>query len=220
MALSGHVKRKLDRIMLHQCLLKPAGNEFLMCTNAEAMLHGAYIHYDEMLCEWIRSGSADGEKGMGGRNDTHTKRAENDANHDNSRLYNLWPSKKSVRANNNPVRMGHWEDLVQYVAVGFTPSEQVLEICSKDVSEGGIFFYSEEEKAKIRGTNIIGCTDGQKFTRAIAYLFEIRYDVALSSEFNVSESPGAEAGVWIEEERRPRRLDLAGSLLHQLSTCS
>lgn len=193
MVLCDHVKRKLDRVMPHQCLLRPACNAFLMCTNAEANLHGAYLHYDDNLCEWIRSGSADGEKGMGGRNDTHRKRAENDTNHDNSRFYNLWPSTKSSRAINNPVRMGHWEDLTQYVAVGFTPSEQVLEVCSKDLSEGGIFFYSEEEKAKIRGTNINGCKDGQKFTRAIAYLFEIGYDIALSSEFNVSESPGAEA---------------------------
>ena len=193
MTLVDHVKRNLDRINSRQCILKRANNSFLMCTNKEALLQGAYLYFDANLEEWIRSGKQTGEKGMGGRNTEHVKRAESDTNPDDSRFYNWWPSIKSERAVDNPVRQGYFEDLVQYVAAGFNPTEDVLDVCCKDyVKESGIFFYSAEEKRKISGINFRGRTDKGKFMEAIAYLFELGYDLALSREFNVSRSPGFE----------------------------
>ena len=96
---------------------------------------------------------------------------------------------------------GHFEDLEQYVAVGFKPTEEVVSLCSKDYREGGIFLHTKEDEDKIRRTNLNGRPDSEKFLEFTAYLFELGYDLALSKEFNVSKSPGFEGfGLFMKEE--------------------
>ena len=78
---------------------------------------------------------------------------------------------------------------------------------SKDVSEGGLFLYSKEEKERIRRTNFNGKSEGKKFMQMIAYLFELGYDLALSRSHNVSQSPGFEGcGLIFDKKDFDRRV--------------
>ena len=115
-------------------------------------------------------------------------------NKDDSWFYNLFPSQKSIRSKVTNIE-GYFEDLTQYVSAGFD-GKQVAEsgVFAKDYSEGGIFFYTDMqkafiEKAKFRGekANIL------KYSEMVGYLFEVAYDLAICPSNNVSRSPGFEA---------------------------
>jgi len=193
MILFGHVKRDISRIGDTQCLLVQSHtNKYLVCTNDEGTLHGCYLYECSINLNWVRDGKATGKGGCVGRNDTHKKKAEADRNDDNSLFYDTFPSRLSSRANSSAAQ-GVFEDLVQFVAAGYSPNESVQNISMIDYSAGGVFFYTDFESFKIKGTNFKSCTsDGQRFMEMVAYLFELGYDLAQSTSCNTSESPGFE----------------------------
>ena len=127
-----------------------------------------------------------------------------DQNPINSLFYDTFPSEQSSRAN-NPIGEGYFEDLQQFVGFYFDMSdEEALKIFEKDFGNGGIFFYTPEEKDWIRRSNFAGKTsEPSKFAQMATYLFEITYNIALDRLLNVSESPGFEACGLLFEKRAP-----------------
>ena len=152
------------------------------------------LAYDENNEELVRAASASGEGGCVGRWGQHIKRVKSDINEPFSRFYDEYPDRTSVRSKRGNGKEGLFEHLTQYIAVGFD-SDAVAEskVFVKNRADGGIFFYSEEQKAKIRSCKFSGKPDVQKFSGMAAYLFELAYDLALSPSNNVSNSPGFEA---------------------------
>ena len=60
-----------------------------------------------------------------------------------SSFYHLYPSKESSRSTNK--RNGHFESLLQVVAVEFDPNSEQVNTLDKDYKHGGILSKREEE---------------------------------------------------------------------------
>ena len=189
-----HLKIDISCLDESRCLLaKPSQNVFLLVSNIEGTNFGCYLFFDTNGEVFIRSGSAAGDKGMVGRVEEHKKRAEMEQVDDGSRLYITWPSMKTLRSK-SCAKDGLFEYLVAYVGVAFGRDVVESGVLSKDFNDGGIFFHSQKDLARIRTANFSGAaTEEYKFLRMVAYLFELGYDVALGRKDNVSDSPGFEA---------------------------
>ena len=129
-----------------------------------------------------------------------------DANHDDMWFYDAFPHSASARSQSK-AKEGLFEYLQPYVGASFGDDARTLEILSKDVTEGGLFLYSKEEKERIRRTKFNGKSEDKKFMQMVAYLFELGYDLALSRIHNVSQSPGFEGcGLIFDKKEFDRRL--------------
>ncbi|KAL7536957.1 hypothetical protein ACHAXR_007505 [Thalassiosira sp. AJA248-18] len=203
MVLVRHTKNDISCLDDSQCLLaKPDDNNMLLCTNIERTLYGCYLFFNDNIGAYVRSGSAASKDGFGGRLPQHDKRAKSDRNDDGSRLYQCYPSIESVRSNNR-ARKGYWEHLTAYIGASFGDDVVSTGLLSKDYDEGGIFFYSEEEKERINNTKFSGKVGEAKYMQMIAYLMELGYDVALSLMDNISGSPGFEGcGLIFDKKKR------------------
>jgi len=102
----------------------------------------------------------------------------------------------------NELRLGCFEDLVQYCALGFCRNERHHhKLYSTEVE--GLFSWTNDVVCRIIHINFPGAiTLEDKQLHMLGYLFEIFYDIALSSLHNVSASQGFETplGSWIHEE--------------------
>jgi len=174
-------------------LAKPTSNQFFLASNVEGKLFGCYLAFDENGEEWVRAGKATGEGGCVGRWAQHAKRAKADRNEPYSRFYDSFPSKESVRSKTGE-KEGLWENLKQYVAMGFD-GDAVAEsgILTKDCADDGIFFYTQQQKEAILRLKIQGKSNVEKYSEMVAYLLEIAYDLAIATSHNVSDSTGFEA---------------------------
>jgi len=115
----------------------------------------------------------------------------------------VFPSELSSRSDNKG-RHGYFEYLTAVVAVSFKGDDSSLATSfAKDFSEdGGIFFYTADEKAAVRRTHFSGKVGDFKFMDMISYLFELGYDLALSPANNVSDSPGFEGCGLIFDKKK------------------
>ena len=100
------------------------------------------------------------------------------------------------------LQVGSFEDLQQYCALGFNRSnDSHKKLCS--VGEDALCHWAEDVLEKVEKTNFRGATSLQdKQLHVVGYLIELVYDLAISSQDNVSESPGFETplGTWINHE--------------------
>ena len=196
MVVVSQVKDNIAPLDEYKCLLSPKKDRFFLCTNVESVLFGCYLFFDTNDNIWIRSGKATGADGFGGRLGEHASRALSNLNEDGSKFYDLYPSKHSSRSTNRGTSInGYYEDLVVAIAVAFDGgSEELANRFAKNYDdEGGIFFYTADEKKSVLGTKFPGKDGNRKFMDMVAYLFELGYDLALSRSNNVSKSPGFEA---------------------------
>jgi len=153
----------------------------LSCTNEEAGLFGAYLSYDSGKEIWVRAGKATaagkGSKpgGFRGRWDEHEKRAKHNDNKDNSFYYDTYPSVESLRSQNRSNMGGVFENLQQFVAAGFLPNDDTAALFERDYAEGGLFLYTEVEKASVLRTNFSGKLGNRKY-------FDMLVMISLSTE--------------------------------------
>jgi len=195
MVIFRHTKTDISCVQESRSLLsKPGSNKYFSASNAEGKLSGCYLAYNENNEELVRAGSAAGEGGCVGRWGQHIKMAKSDRNEPYSRFYAEYPDRTSIRSKRGDGKEGLFEHLTQYIAAGFD-GDVVAEskVFTKDRADGGIFFYSEEQREVILRCHFSGKPDMQKFSGMVAYLLELAYDLALSPSNNVSDSPGFEA---------------------------
>ena len=200
MIVMNHLKRDISCLGSEACLLaKPDSTNFLPVANNLVSMWGCYLHHDTNEEKWIRSGSAAGEGGFGGRLKTHLQRAKAARNDDGSRFYDDYPDRSSVRATSKAKR-GLFEYLRPLVAFYLNKEASTKEF-SKNYDAGGLFLYSEEECAFVRQMQFNGKIGERKFMQMVAYLFELGYDLAIGP--NVSCSPGFEGcGVLFDKQAR------------------
>ena len=191
-ALVNHTKGNISYLGRNKSLLSSPGNKYLCFSNNDAVQVGCYLTWDNNDEVFIRSGSASGERGFKQRIPEHEKRAKDDRNNDDSLFYHLYPHSSSIRAS-NPAKKGVYDDLTHYIAASFTPDAATMDIISKDFNEGGIFFYTNEQKNYIGNTKFPGKKDFREKCGPMAcYLFEAGYELMLNPKDNISESPGME----------------------------
>ena len=185
----GRLKGDVSCLDKSKCILSSPGDNYLPVGSDTNDL-GCYLHWNKNDEVFARSGSAVGEGGIAKRNKTHLTKAKSDRNDDESLFYHLYPHSTSIRANNDS-KNGIFEHLVPLIATSLSRDAALAGLLSKDFSEGGIFFYTEEEKEYVRKC-FPGRTEEEKFIQMAAYIFEFGYDLALALRHNVSESPGFE----------------------------
>ena len=69
----------------------------------------------------------------------------------------------------------------------------VTTLLATDISDGGIFTFSKEDKANIMSVNFRGKENwSEKAVKMIAYLLELMLDISIAPKDNISSSPGFE----------------------------
>ncbi|KAL7545663.1 hypothetical protein ACHAWF_009011, partial [Thalassiosira exigua] len=185
MVLQGHTKDDLQSLMESDSLLPCTAEGFVEC-NVHPNREGTYLYFDTNRGVFVRSGKVVG-RGFGVRNDEHEKCAE--AHAATSLFYRLFPSLFSPRASKKG-KKGVFESLIQLVAAGFDRDHEVAHLLDKDVSEGGILLLSKEDKDRVKASmSNLKCNKITKFHHILAYQIELGYDLALSPDNNVSQSP-------------------------------
>ena len=93
-------------------------------------------------------------------------------------------------------RVGFFDDLVQYVGLGFEREKNIEGLVSNE-NDMGLFDWTGVLD-KLKATNIRGCeTLKEKQLVLVGYLFELCYDLCLSGTSNVSNNPGFESVLGI-----------------------
>ncbi len=187
MVLFNHVKSNTSNLSDMECLLTNSMHNFLILNSNTANLEGGYVVWDCVLEKWIRSGKCN-NRGMVVRWNDHFTNAKSAANSNGSKFGELYPSKHNSTRYRDDGRC--FEDLKQYAAVAFEPSDDAYDLFQKDFDDGGLFCWTPAEKELVCSTNIRGCkSDGAKFGTTVSYGFELLYDLAISRRDNVSKSP-------------------------------
>ena len=86
-----------------------------------------------------------------------------------------------------------------YIACGFNPeNDNVIDILTKDESDGGVFLFNNADKENINKVNFRGLnTFKEKAIEMIAYLLELAFDISIAPRDNISSSPGFELPLGI-----------------------
>ena len=144
MILFDHVKSDIQSLGHNATLLKSV-EYFLKAVNELAKLQGTYLHFDTNDNKWIRSGKVTG-RGFDVRNIEHWKCAL--GMYAMQSFYLRYPAKASVRATSS-TRNGYFDNLCQYVALGFeVGNDEVGGKLAQELDCGGLFLFNEFEKKK------------------------------------------------------------------------
>jgi hypothetical protein len=165
-----------------------------------AKKEGCYIYWDKGNLCWRRSGKVNTKsgnvttRGFGIRGKEHKENAKN--SNSTSKFYRTFPSVEA-QVPDNQLQLGFFEDLEQYCALGFCREHESHRSLYQKSSDG-IFIWSDEMLHRIGGVNFRGAKVlADKQLHMVGYLIELCYDLALSSEQNVSESAGCETPLGV-----------------------
>ena len=193
MCLVGHVVSSVETSPCDDRLLVlPSRSTFLKINDALGKLEGCYLCYDREKDKWIRTGFARGlSTCLGSRIKKHQQNSLSMTEMRKSRFYRYYPSMNAAY-NFGRIRNGYFEDLDMYCAMAFD-LRNVYQICSVD-GDDSLFVWSKqvmdflEKKAKSTDVPL----RRMQTTAAVAYLWEICYDLMLAKNDNMSDSPGFE----------------------------
>ena len=191
--LAGHVMNDVETSDFHERLLVlPSGNAFRLFDDEIGKLEGSYLVYHATKDKWIRSGFACGagsEACLGERRKKHEHNSKSISEMRGSRFYRYYASKSATTT--LVTRKGYFEDLNFYSALAFDPKD-VDPICAVD-EDDSLFVWSKDfidflkDKARKHDTSL-----ERMQLSAVAYLWEICYDLMLAHSENISDSPGFE----------------------------
>ena len=198
MCFVNHMTHDPDRAGRNTCLLKhPSNGSFIQVNDPK--IEGSYLHYYSVDCEWVRSGKAVGSDvsvphcGLKKRNIEHEKMARKSRTVDGRGFYTMFPTRDNP---NGLQRVGFFDDMVQYVGLGFEREKNIEGLVSNE-NDMGLFDWTGVLD-KLEATNIRGCeTLKEKQLVLVGYLFELCYDLCLSGTSNVSNNPGFESVLGI-----------------------
>ena len=186
MVMLGHIKLDLECMRDITSTLLTNPDKYLPAEGYEKDLQGAYLYYDSNDSKWIRSGKVT-RRGFAVRHSEHAKKAA--CRRTTSSFYSRYPTKSNQFST---CRKGYFENLLQYVAVGFSVNDVIEKEVAKTYDVGGIFDCTHEEDEYIKRNQRCNIID------MIAYQIELAYDLAISPSDNISNNPGFESfiGVW------------------------
>jgi len=197
MVLFGHVKNDLACLDLNACLLADPSVFKKATTPTGKILEGCYLYYDQNDHKWIRSGKAVGSN-FALRHEQHLKESKwKSSNSQKSEFYSSYPSRSVILADNR-ARKGNFENLQQYIGVGY--NKLLKKNMLKDVKDKGIFHLDDEINKRIDALNFKGKSRlNTKQCNMIGYLLELGYDLCLAPDFNISGNPGFEIVLGINK---------------------
>ena len=195
MMLTGHVLGHLETNNISEKLLDlPFGDPSAFSDMAGVApelldLEGCYLYFDGVKKKWVRSGKTSGlgkAATFRGRGEQHVKNSRSLDQMKMHDFYRIYPA-EGVR--NLGGVGGHFGFLKMYCAMAFDRKEDVAPLCSEGESSS-LFVWSREALARLAKE------DGNLRNRqldAVAYLWELCYDLVLAASDNVSQSPGFES---------------------------
>ena len=129
------------------------------------------MHHDENDEAWRHSGKLTGDYNQEFVDSSTEHHNEVEKDVASSLFCDLDPYKDSPRVVGPKEAI--YEYLNKYVAAGWNPREPLLGKFQLDYTEGGLFFFTESESAKVFSLNKLHW----KFNDMVAYLFELTYDL-------------------------------------------
>ena len=154
MILSKHIKRDIQCLEQQSTLLDTQLENFELVGSSNTK-EGAYLYFDCNEGKWIRSGKCTAG-GFAIRHRQHLKSSS--CRRSTLQFYNLYPSRD--KENQSSFRRGYFENLAQYVAIGFdSTKKESMDIMVRDIDDGGIFLFTKEEYQKIEKLNLRGRRD-------------------------------------------------------------
>ena len=205
-----HIKGNIVTARSDACLLSPKISAFqkVECTQAQdagaamsaskvaASLEGCYLYREASDDEsrWIRSGKSSGLNcNLGSRHKQHQK-ASLLKEDKPSKFYLSYPCKSTNFQGS--MRRGWFQDVSQYVGMAFDrhDTQAVHVLCDE---EHGIFEWQSHIYACLQQCPWQQQDMINKQLNMVAYLVELFYDLCLSPQDNVSESPGFELPMGI-----------------------
>jgi len=200
MCLVGHVVSHVDTYRLDERLLAlPIHANFGMITGDLAELEGCYLYFDPQKYKWIRSGktSGDGKDAcFRGRGKKHLENAKSKDEMREHRLYREYPA---IGVENLGVSEGNFDNLSMHCGMAYDKKEDITPLIAQDASDG-LFVWSDETLKELKSKS----GEPKKLQLdAVAYLWEMCYDLVLAKAENVSTSPGFESlGLRVNRKRK------------------
>jgi hypothetical protein len=205
----GHIGDDIESFRMEDCMLcMPTTRAFFLIDRDDGVgsLQGCYLYYDWSKFRWIRSGktSGDGAKAcFHGRGDTHKKNARSVEEMKTHQFYAFYPAKKVETIGK---RRGYFDDLSMYCGMAFDPKDVngVSNLCSNGEIDS-LFVWSNEVMEELEAK---GGVLRKVQLDALAYLWELCYDLLLAEGHNVSVSPGFESlGLRVNRARKRKEYD-------------
>jgi hypothetical protein len=197
MIIMGHINMK--RVFMNNnktCVLKNIGQDqgSFVPTDNLAEFEGCYLYYDTSGGSFVRSGKVNGEtRTFVKRHVEHLKAAK--TKELASKFYKAYPSTTAPEPELQ-LQRGDFEDLKQYCGLGFSRKQNIEALHRTDGS--GIFVWSKEMLELIGKVNFANANDLKaKQLHMVGYLCELVYDLVLTPDDNVSQSPGFETPLGI-----------------------
>ena len=201
MVRGGHVLNLQDMkcAQAGDCLLKADCKYFQPVDITLADLQGCYLYYHKPKGKWRRSGKVCGQGStFGQRGKNHLAGSKlSSADPKSTHFYRMFPHPESTDAGRCDARPGGglFTDLEMHAAVAFDCHDAATTSrLTKDISEGGVLFWTDSDIAIARQTNVggVGASLQRKQLELAAYLFEFTYDLLIGDD-SVSTNPGFEA---------------------------
>ena len=148
MVLFRHVKYDVDCLDEVSMLLSATNNFKIASYEENKNRQRAYLYYDCNDAQWIRSGKVIG-RGFSAMNEEHLKRVK--SKRSSSQFDLRYPSKSNTQRNPSS-RHGYFENLSQFVAIGFDVNNERV---TKQIPEE-IFDISDDERKEISSLNFKG----------------------------------------------------------------
>lgn len=187
------LRRNASEATTASSLLRKPMEQFIKA-DAHADLEGSYLHWDNELSIWIRSGKVVGPtRSILKRDAEHRNNAElRTALAQTNKFYTSYP----VRSSQQPGYQGRvFDDLVCYVGIAFCrANDAIVDDLVKEID--GLFVWGPDimrvlERVKMTAGATI--TLKNKKLTMLGYLFELILDLLISPSNNVSQSPGFES---------------------------
>lgn len=198
----GHLRLKVRSDPgAHECLLTPLITRFIKVDETVKRLEGAYVHWhtspilvlgeEPEIQEPVRTGKVAGRtRNFGVRNPEH--KSGSTLTHANPTwFYQLFPSRDCMMDSEPAGRRGYFEELSMHVLVGFDRKDEVAmqSLCD---TQKQMFVWPANICKLLHENKWLDLNFRDKQLQMLSFLWELFYELTLSTDADVSESPGFE----------------------------
>ena len=199
MCLVGHIVDNLETYGIDERVLHlPLHEMFQIIAGDLSNLEGCYLYYNACKTKWVRSGKTSGDGKDACFDGRGKKHISNSTKIEEMRRHNFYQRYPAKGVENLGAIEGNFENLVMYCGMAYDKRGNIAPLCSESADDS-LFVWSKETIGELKKRG-----DVQKLQlHAVAYLWEICYDLALAKHDNVSESPGYESlGLRVNKKKR------------------
>ena len=204
MCLSGHIVANIANYRLDERLLvlPILAGDFQTIADDLQRLEGCYLYFDKQKLKWIRSGKTSGEGKDACFEGRGKKHRLNSASKDQMRMHRLYREYPASGVDDLGVAEGTFNNLTMYCGMAYDKKGDTGALRSRGTA-GSLFVWRQEIMDEL---NKKGGDLKKLQLDAVAYLWELAYDLVLAKSENVSTSPGFESlGLRVNNDKKRKR---------------